>query len=292
MKQIAIIGSTASGKTALSIEMAHKTNSIILSLDSLSVYKEIDIASAKPTLKERDGIVHFGIDEVYTNEKFDVVEFLACYEKAKTCAQELNKNLIIVGGTGFYLKILLEGLSQGVGEDVPLEASVQETHALLLDKDPAYMNNIASNDAYRVQKAYSIYKKSGLIPTQYFIQNPKVPIAKDLALFEIVWDRAVLRERIAQRTKIMINEGIIDEVIFLEQKYTRKPNAMASIGIAETLQYLDGNYNRAMLEEKISTNTARLAKRQVTFNKSQFGGIQTSNIIENLNSDILKYFSL
>ena len=292
MKQIAIIGSTASGKTALSIEMAHKTNSIILSLDSLSVYKEIDIASAKPTLKERDGIVHFGIDEVYTNEKFDVVEFLACYEKAKTYAQEHNKNLIIVGGTGFYLKILLEGLSQGVGEDVPLETTVQETHALLLDQDPIYMNNIASNDAYRVQKAYSIYKKSGLTPTQYFIQNPKIPIAKDLALFEIVWDRAVLRDRIAQRTKIMIDEGIIDEVIFLEQKYTRKPNAMASIGIAETLQYLDGHYNRRMLEEKISTNTARLAKRQVTFNKSQFGGIQTSNIIENLNSDILKYFSL
>lgn len=292
MKQIAIIGSTASGKTALSIEMAHKTNSIILSLDSLSVYKEIDIASAKPTLKERDGIVHFGIDEVYTNEKFDVVEFLACYERAKAHAQEHNKNLIIVGGTGFYLKILLEGLSQGVGEDMPLEASIQETHALLLDKDPIYMKNIANNDSYRVQKAYSIYKKSGLIPTQYFIQNPKIPITKDLALFEIVWDRAVLRERIAQRTKIMINEGIIDEVIFLEQKYTRNPNAMASIGIAETLLYLDGYYNRAMLEEKISINTSRLAKRQVTFNKSQFGGIQTSNIIENLNSDILKYFSL
>lgn len=292
MKQIAIIGSTASGKTALSIDIAHKTNSIILSLDSLSVYKEIDIASAKPTLSERDGIVHFGIDEVFVNQKFDVVEFLACYEKAKNYAQKNKNNLIIVGGTGFYLKILLEGLSQGVGKDVFLDRPCEEIHALLLEKDPIYMQKIASSDTYRVTKAYSIYKKSGLTPTQYFISHPKTPIAPELKLFEIVWDRERLRERIAQRTKIMINEGIIDEVLFLEQKYGRAHNAMSSIGIIETLMYLDGKLNRQELEKKISTNTSRLAKRQNTFNKSQFGGNQTANIIENLNSDILKYFSL
>ncbi|NQY94637.1 MAG: tRNA (adenosine(37)-N6)-dimethylallyltransferase MiaA, partial [Campylobacteraceae bacterium] len=82
MKQIAIIGPTASGKTGLAIDMAYQTNSIILSLDSLSVYKEIDIASAKPTLEEREDIVHFGIDEVYPNETFDVMKFLDCYYKA------------------------------------------------------------------------------------------------------------------------------------------------------------------------------------------------------------------
>ena len=292
MKQIAIIGSTASGKTALSLDMAEKTNSIILSLDSLSVYKEIDIASAKPTKEERGDIIHFGIDEVYVNEPFDVVEFLNCYERAKNYCKENDKNLIIVGGTGFYLKILLEGLSKGVGEDVPLDDSVQNIHALLLKLDAAYMSKIASNDTYRVTKAYSIYKKSGLTPTQYFIQNPKVPIAPDLKLFEIVWDRAKLRERIKLRTKIMIEEGIIDEVIFLEQKYGRAYNAMGSIGIIETLMYLDGKLTKTELEEKIATNTARLAKRQNTFNKSQFADNQTKNIIENLNSDILKYFSI
>jgi len=89
-----------------------------------------------------------------------------------------------------------------------------------------------------------------------------------------------------------MKDGIIDEVIYLENKYTREPNCMSSIGIIETLEYLDGKINKEQLEEKISINTAKLAKRQNTFNKGQFNQMQESNIIENLNSDILKYFSL
>ena len=216
MKEIAIIGATASGKTGLSIDMAHKTNSIILSLDSLSVYKEIDIASAKPTLKERDGIIHFGIDEVFVNESFDVVEFLQCYKKAKEFARQKGKNLIIVGGTGFYLKILIEGISEGVGEDVKLDMPHEDIYKMLFELDKTYMEKIASNDKYRIQKAYSIYKKSGLTPSQYFIENPKKPISPELKLFEIYWDREELKKRIALRTKQMIQDGVIDEVLFLE----------------------------------------------------------------------------
>ena len=290
MKQIAIMGPTASGKTSLSIDIAHKTDSIILSLDSLSVYKEIDIASAKPSLKERDGITHFGIDEVAVNEKFDVIEFLNCYERAKTFAQKNQKNLIIVGGTGFYLKILIDGISKGLKEDSPLDISLEETYRLLSSHDATYMAKIASNDRYRIQKAYSIYKQTGLTPSNYFKENPKIPIAPDLKLFEIIWPRELLRERINLRTHQMLEEGIIDEVIYLEKKYSRTPNAMASIGIIETLEYLDGNLDKRQLQEKIAINTAKLAKRQVTFNKGQFEGKQTANLIENLNSDILKFF--
>ncbi|WP_428026528.1 tRNA (adenosine(37)-N6)-dimethylallyltransferase MiaA [Arcobacter sp.] len=292
MKEIAIIGATASGKTGLSINIAHKTNSIILSLDSLSVYKEIDIASAKPTLEEREGIVHFGIDEVFVNENFDVVEFLECYKKAKKYAEENDKNLIIVGGTGFYLKILIDGISEGVGEDVKLDMPHEEIYKILFDLDKTYMEKIASNDRYRIQKAYSIYKKTGLTPTQYFKDNPKKPISPELKLFEIYWEREELKKRIALRTKQMIKDGVIDEVLFLEKKYTRKPNAMSSIGIIETLEYIDGKITKEQLEEKISLNTAKLAKRQNTFNKSQFNQTQHTNIIENLNSDILKYFTV
>ena len=292
MKEIAIIGATASGKTGLSIDIAHKTNSIILSLDSLSVYKEIDIASAKPTLKERDGIIHFGIDEVFVNENFDVVEFLECYKKAKEFAKKNNKNLIIVGGTGFYLKILIDGISEGVGSDVKLDLPHEEIYKILFELDKSYMEKIASNDKYRIQKAYSIYKKSGLTPTQYFLENPKKPISPNLKLFEIYWEKEELKKRINLRTKQMIKDGVIDEVLFLEKKYTRKPNAMSSIGIIETLEYIDGKITKEQLEEKISLNTSKLAKRQNTFNKSQFNQMQNINIIENLNSDILKYFTV
>ena len=291
MKEIAIIGSTASGKTALSLDIASKTNSIILSLDSLCVYKEIDIASAKPMLKERGEIIHFGIDEVYPNQEFDVIKFIELYKKAKEYAIKNKKNLIIVGGTGFYLKALIDGLSKGIDSKIKLDISQLEAYELLYSIDKEYMQRIEKNDRYRIEKAYAIYKQTGLSPTSYFEKYPKIAVAKDLKIFEILWDKEELKNRISQRTKIMINSGLIDEVIFLEKKYTRAPNCMASIGIIETLEYLDGKLSKQELEEKISANTAKLAKRQNTFNKSQFLD-KTSNIIENLNSDIIKYFSL
>lgn len=168
MKEIAIIGTTASGKTGLSLELAEKTNSIILSLDSLCVYKEIDIVSAKPTKTERGDIVHFGIDEVYPNENFDVVEFMNLYKKAKTFAQNNSKNLIIVGGTGFYLKALVDGLSGGLQTKIKLDIPLNDAYDLLYSLDKEYMKKIERNDKYRIEKAYSIYKESGLVPTEFF----------------------------------------------------------------------------------------------------------------------------
>lgn len=291
MKEIAIIGSTASGKTALSLEIASKTNSIILSLDSLCVYKEIDIVSAKPTLEERGEILHFGIDEVYPNVEFDVVCFMELYKKAKEYVLKNDKNLIIVGGTGFYLKALIDGLSLGIETKIKLDISVAEAYDLLYSLDEMYMKKIEKNDKYRVEKAYAIYKQTGLTPTLYFEKNPKIPLAKDLKIFEILWEKEELKKRVASRTNTMIKSGLIDEIIYLERKYTRAPNCMSSIGIVETFEYLDGKLSKEELEEKISQNTMKLAKRQNTFNKGQFLN-KTSNIIDNLNSDILKYFSI
>lgn len=291
MKELAIIGTTASGKTALSLEIANKTNSIILSLDSLCVYKEIDIASAKPTKIERCDIVHFGIDEVFPNEKFDVIEFLNLYKNAKEYAEKNMKNLIIVGGTGFYLKALVDGISDGLKENTNLDMSLNDAYNLLYSLDKDYMQKIEPNDKYRVEKAYSIYKQSGLTPSQYFLKNPKIALSPNLPIFEILWEKDELINRISLRTKQMIKSGLIDETIYLEKKYTRAPNCMSSIGIIETLEYLDGKLDKKSLEDKIIQNTLKLAKRQNTFNKGQFTN-RVSNIIPSLNSEIIKYFSI
>jgi tRNA dimethylallyltransferase len=291
MKELAIIGTTASGKTALSLEIANKTNSIILSLDSLCVYKEIDIASAKPTKIERGDIVHFGIDEVFPNEKFDVIEFLNLYKNAKEYAEKNMKNLIIVGGTGFYLKALVDGISDGLKENTNLDMSLNDTYNLLYSLDKEYMQKIEPNDKYRVEKAYSIYKQSGLTPSEYFLKNPKIALSPNLPIFEILWEKDELTNRISLRTKQMIKSGLIDETIYLEKKYTRAPNCMSSIGIIETLEYLDGKIDKKSLEDKIIQNTLKLAKRQNTFNKGQFTN-RVSNIIPSLNSEIIKYFSI
>ena len=291
MKELAIIGTTASGKTALSLEIANKTNSIILSLDSLCVYKEIDIASAKPTKNERGDIVHFGIDEVFPNEKFDVVLFLDLYKNAKEYAKNSKKNLIIVGGTGFYLKALVSGISDGLNDNTNLDMCLNDAYNLLYSLDKDYMQKIEPNDRYRVEKAYSIYKQSGLTPSQYFLKNPKIALSTNLPIFEILWEKDELRKRVEQRTKLMLKDGLINEVIYLEKKYTRSPNCMSSIGIVETLEYLDGKIDKKTLEEKIIQNTMKLAKRQNTFNKGQFEN-RESNIISSLNKAIIKYFSI
>jgi tRNA dimethylallyltransferase len=276
LKQIAILGPTASGKTALSIELALAYNAVILSLDSLSIYKQIDIASAKPTLLERRDVVHFGIDEINITTPFNVTLFFKLYQKAMQYAQENDKNLIIVGGTSFYLKSMMEGLSQKPTITDEIKTQVQNTllnmqsaYELIKNQDITYANKISPQDKYRIEKWLEIYYASGLGSSEYFLYNTKEPLIKNIEIFEIDLDKELLRQRIALRTNIMLKNGLIDEVVFLERTYTRKPNPMSSIGIKETLDYLDGYLNLEELEEKISTNTARLAKRQRTFNTSQ-----------------------
>ncbi len=288
MQQLALIGPTASGKTALSIKIAQQMNATILSIDSLSIYKEIDIVSAKPTLEEQKGIEHIGLDYLYPNESFDVTTFVKLYHKVYHKASREGKNLVIVGGTSFYLKMLIEGISTLpiISEDTKSETKkhlldLQKTYQWLYNLDPDYMGKIAANDPYRIEKALYIYLETKFTPTAYFKQFPPKPtITAPLPIYQIVIDRDELRERIALRTKMMVENGLINEICALEKKYSRKPNCMKAIGIKETLAYLDGIYDKKSLIEKITTNTARLAKRQKTFNNSQFDNVVKGSMEE------------
>ena len=297
IRQLAIIGPTASGKSDLAVTIAKEIDATVLSLDSLSLYKEIDIASAKPTLLEQDGIEHLGIDLLYPNEPFDVTLFAELYRNAYARAQKKSKNLIIVGGTSFYLKILIDGISTLPTVDQETAGKIRQAmldkdkaYKILCDLDPLYMENIALGDSYRIEKALTVFHLTGKTPTDYFRDNPpQSAIVGTLPLYRITVEKSLLRERIRKRTTGILEDGLIDEVAFLEKKYSRKPHCMKAIGIKETLDYFDGYYSRAELEEKITTNTARLAKRQTTFNRSQFGEHTALESID-LKERILKDF--
>ena len=143
------------------------------------------------------------------------------------------------------------------------------------------MSKIKSNDSYRIEKALNIYFETKMTPSDYFNAYPPIPTIKSsLPIYQIEWDRDILRQRISLRTKLMVEEGLIDEICMLEKKYTRKPNCMKAIGIKETLAYLDGIYTEDEMIEKITTNTARLAKRQKTFNNSQFDNVIKGSVEE------------
>jgi tRNA dimethylallyltransferase len=135
------------------------------------------------------------------------------------------------------------------------------------------MQKIAKNDSYRIEKAALIYESSQIIPSQWFSQNPPKPIITDLAIFNIDVQRDILRQRIQKRTAKMFEMGLVDEVCALEQKYSRSPNSMKSIGIIEVLAFLDAKISKEEMLTLISTHTAQLAKRQQTFNKTQFEGV-------------------
>jgi tRNA dimethylallyltransferase len=277
-KQIALIGPTASGKTALAIEYAQKNSANILSLDSLAIYKEIDIVSAKPRVEEREGVRHFGLDVIYPNEGFDVTTFIKLYHEAKEASVAEGKGLVIVGGTGFYLKGLVEGISPmpiiSKESHIQTQKLLQETkeaHHFLYQKDSIHMSKIETTDRYRIEKMLNLYFETGLPPTEYFRANPPMPtITEPLPIYEITVARDVLRERISIRTQKMIEQGLIDEIAYLEKTYTKAPNCMKAIGIREVLDFFDGIYNKEQMQEKIVIHTARLAKRQRTFNGSQF----------------------
>lgn len=277
MKQLAIIGSTASGKSDLALDLAQQHNALILSIDSLSIYKEIDIASAKPSKSELSIIEHFGINRLRPDENASVITFIDEYHAVHAKAQRENKNIILVGGSSFYLKSMLEGLS-------PLPDFTQSTfqkakqmllnldnvHRLLSEADPITMAKIAPSDPYRLEKMLLIYLEAGIAPSEWFRNNPPKPIITECPILNLQVDRELLRERISMRTQKMADSGLIDEVAELERLYGRVPNSMKAIGIIETLEYLDGKLTKPELLEKIATHTAQLAKRQETFNAHQF----------------------
>jgi len=287
MNQLAIIGPTASGKSDLAIKIALKTDAYILSIDSLSIYKEIDIVSAKPSKEELATAKHFGINVLDPDEYFSVDIFISLYrDVVKSCKKD-GKNLVIVGGTSFYLKSLMQGLSSLPKITQETKAKVGEllkdlpvSYKLLLRKDALYMKNIDKNDSYRIEKALLIYEASGLTPSEWFAKNPPKPIIEKMPIYNIDVSRELIRQRIQKRSKKMLEIGLIDEVCYLEHKYSRLPNAMKSIGIVEVLDFLDGKIEKEEMLELISIHTAQLAKRQQTFNKTQFDGLISAPLEE------------
>ncbi|MDR0666420.1 MAG: tRNA (adenosine(37)-N6)-dimethylallyltransferase MiaA [Campylobacteraceae bacterium] len=275
--QLALIGTTACGKSDLALETAKETGAIILSLDSLSVYKEIDIASAKPLPLQMAGVKHYGIDVIAPNESFNVTIFFDLYKSAAAEAKKQNVPLIIVGGTSFYLKALLSGLSDKplVSDEnrkrvVRILRDISNAYENMEQIDRMYAKNVEKNDIYRIEKWYEIYYETGELPSLFLKRTRKEPIIKELPIFEIETDKDILRQRIVNRTRKMIEMGLVDEAARLEKKYTREPNCMKSIGIKEVIEYFDGLCTLSQMEEKIVQNTAKLAKRQRTFNRTQF----------------------
>ena len=270
MREFALIGTTASGKSALALKLAKPLNAVILSLDSLCVYKEISIASAKPNETQLAQIRHFGVDIVSVNEDFNVGEFFKEYEKAKKFALKNSKNLIITGGSGFYLNAMLKGLAPKVprADFYPSNAEIYKHCARI---DEKFAAKYSANDTFRLQKWWDIFEFSSICPSEFLATNTAAPILQNIDIYELCFDKELLRNRIKERTEQMLKMGLLNEAKELFTHFDESLKPLNSIGLKECREFFAGIIkNEAELKELIITHTAQLAKRQRTFFNSQF----------------------
>lgn len=297
-KLLIICGPTASGKTDLAIECAKLLNTEIISADSLYIYKDLNIGTAKPTFEERQGVAHHVIDVVESDENFTVSDYKSIVEPIIYKLQEQNKIPIVCGGTGFYINSLLFDLSYGKGEgnlevrekynNLAKEFGNQYVFDILKQVDVETAKKLHPNDLKRVIRALEIYesgvKKSEIIDDF----KPK----HDYKAFSINYPREELYQRINKRVDIMLQNGLIDEVKGLvDRGITLDNQSMQGIGYREIYSYLMGEISLDDAKELIKLNTRHYAKRQITFfKKLENHYVLTPDNAKNLAKEIVKNY--
>lgn len=273
-KVIVIVGPTASGKTSASISVAKKLNGEIISADSMQIYREMNIGTAKVTKEEADGIKHYLVDIVNPDEVFNVTKYKELAEAAIEEILSKGKMPIIVGGTGLYVSTLINGIEFAeVGEDVEyrkqMTALAEEKGAeYLLEElrkvDPDAADAIDMNNIRRVIRALEIFKLTGKTKTQLDIESRK-EVKYDYRVYGIDTPREELYNRINLRVDKMFEEGLLEEVKYVNEKYKLSSTAIQGLGYKEVIEYIDGKVSFDEMIEKLKMETRRYAKRQLTW---------------------------
>ncbi len=277
-KVIVICGPTASGKTSLSIKLAKKIDGETVSADSMQIYDEILIGTARPTEEEMDGIRHYLVGCIPITKRYNVSEFRIDAQNAIDEIIANNKNPIVVGGTGLYINSLIYGIEypeietdldyRKELEKLAEQDGLEKLYKMACKIDPDAMEKISPNDKKRILRVLEIYHQTGKTKTELEIESRKNEVKYDYRVFAINFPRDILYERINKRVDIMIDQGLIEEVKELYQKYGEKILTCAqAIGYKEVIDYFKGIYTKEEMIEKIKMETRRYAKRQLTWFK-------------------------
>ena len=268
-KVIAIAGPTASGKTKMAIELAKQINGEIISADSRCIYKGFDIASAKPTFEEREGIPHYMIDIVEPEQDYSVADY---YDDAKKIIYDIverGKTPIVAGGTGLYFRVLLEtyGLPRvEANPDLRAELDCRDKEDLLselLKLDPVGYEKVKDGNKRRIVRALEVTKILGIPFSEASVEKePEFDVEWEMPIIE---SREILYERINKRVDFMVEQGLIDETKTLLEKHGRVKNFVCTIGYQEILEYLDNNSTLENALDKLKQHTRNYAKRQLTW---------------------------
>ena len=283
------------GKTKLSIELAKKIDGEIISADSMQIYKHMNIGSAKPSKEEMQNIKHYLLDFVEPSQKYSVANFNKDAKKAIEEIISKSKTPIIVGGTGLYIDSLVLGIKfedneidESYRSELERRVEVEGLQSLYKEAyriDPEAFKKISPNDKKRIVRVLEIYHKTGKTKTQQDLESKQKELDYDYKVFAINMEREKLYNRINKRVDLMLEQGLIEEVQNLLSKYKKFPTAMQALGYKEVRGYLNGEYSKEYMIEKIKMETRRYAKRQLTWfrkNKSIIWLDGLANIDDNI----------
>lgn len=275
-KLVVIAGPTASGKTSVSVELAKRINGEIISADSMQVYKYMDIGSAKVTEKEKQGIVHYLVDQLDPSEGFSVNRFQTMAKEAMETIYAKGKIPIIAGGTGFYIQAVTKDIdftrtdeeekTRSQVNDFYIKHGKEALHNWLMEVDEVSARGIHPNNVKRVKRYIEYFLLTGEKISDHNQREYVKESPYDLDFFVLNMERDLLYHRINHRVDKMMDMGLVEEVKKLkEMGYTRDMTAMEGLGYKEILDYLNGECSLDEAVYRIKRDTRHFAKRQLTW---------------------------
>jgi tRNA dimethylallyltransferase len=273
-----LTGPTAAGKTRVALELARMLHAEIVSLDSMAVYRGMDIGTAKPAAAERALVPHHLIDLVDPDTDYSLAQYVDAAGEAVADIRRRGRQVLFVGGTPLYLKSLLRGIFQGPPADWAFRRQLKEEgerlgaaalHERLRQVDPAAADRLHPNDTRRIIRALEVYRSTGLPISRLQTQFDEGRPAHECRVFVLDWPREILHRRIDARVGQMIELGFVEEVRQLRARFPcLSRTAAQAVGYREMLDHLDGQCSRDEAIAQICQRTRQLAKRQGTWFRS------------------------
>lgn len=275
---IAIVGPTAAGKTALAVRIAERLGGEIVSCDSLQVYRELDIGSAKPSAEERARAPHHLLDVAQPDEHFSAARYVTLADRAIAAIQDRGRPALVAGGTGLYLRALRFGLFEGPAADEALRARLYaeeslapgSLHRRLLGVDPPSAARISPTDLVRIVRALEIFELTGTPLSRHHASHRR-ELRHAMRVWVLDPPGEVLRPRIAVRVEQMLASGLVEETRRLLDRYGPNLKALGAVGYREVRAHLNGELGSSELAAAIVSSTRKYAKRQRTWFRSEPG---------------------
>ncbi len=297
-----VIGCTGSGKAALGVELARRTGGEIISLDSMKVYRRMDVGTAKPSPAVRAEVPFHLIDIIEPSEDFSVAQFVSLAERAIADINRRGKRIFVVGGTPLFLKALTEGLFEGPGADPEIRLRLQQEardsgsgalHGRLAVVDPPAAQRIHPNDLRRIVRALEVHELTGRSISELQTQWDRERTRFECTLFGMRRDLADQNHRTNERVRRMIDAGLVDEVRgLLAEPRPLSQSARQALGYAEIIAHLEGARDLAEAVERIKINTRQFAKAQRTwfrrFRDAQWIDLQPDSKVEAVADEVMR----